>query len=249
MAKVDTSRFHQKLMGLERAGRAADEAALVVLGDFFVDKVVELTPKDTNRAVNGWIQAGREAGVTHRAMLPYNAASRRQQWIDELGAEAAAFERSVTYRQSLKDRADAQDMANAGRRKKNGKAYAKRARTRSYKENVRKLRLAERRLGRVREEIAKATGSENFIFFSSRFSKRNFSTVRTQIYGGTGRMEVGPNGGFVELTNREPHVRVIEKNARLGHPFTTAAAMTRSAGFAVAGNRWLEVARRRARSA
>lgn len=246
MAKLDTSRLHAKLRALEAAGREADEAAVQVLGEVFIDRVVELTPRDTNRAVNGWIEAGRAAGVTTRPLLPYNVSSRRQQWLDELAEEEAALARTVERRAAWKDRADQEDRAKAGMRRRDGKAYARRSRTASYKANVRKLRVAERRLARVREEIEKAVGSEFFVFFSARFGKRAYSTVRTTVYGGTGRRIVEPGRAAVEFVNREPHVRLIERNPNLGHPIATAMAVVRSLGYQVAGKKWLEVVRRRA---
>lgn len=249
MAKLNMSQFHRRVMALEAAGHAADAAAVRALGGFFIETVVDLTAKDTNRAANGWIQAGREAGVTDRAMLPYKATGRRDRWIAELREEEASFQRLVDRFRSFKERDDAADSRKAGLRRRDGKRYAKRSRTASYKANARKLRKFEKRLARVREEIAKAEGSDSFVFFSARFSRRNYSTVRTKIYGGTGRIEIGPNSAMAEFVNREPHVRAIEGNPAMGHPIRTAAALTRTAGFAVAGDAWLETARRRARVA
>lgn len=249
MAKVDTTRFYAKVRALESAGRSADLAAAETLLGYFAETVIERTPRDTNRAVNGWIQAGRAAGVVHTAMLPYNQSSRRGQYLEQLETEIEQGESFVGYLNSLIDRADRADRAKAGLRRRDGKPYAKRSRTASYKETKRRLRRAERRLARSREEYAKAVGSEGILFFDAGRSRRAYSTVRTAFYGGTGRVEADANGARGELVNREPHVRLIERNANLGHPYATALAMTRSVGFELAGTRYLEVSRRRLRVA
>jgi len=250
MAKVDLRKFRERIRLLEETGREADRAVIEALGGFFVDTVTGLTPKDTNRAANGWIQAGREAGVTRRAMLPYLASSRRAVWIARLEEEIVQRERTIGRMQARLEGAKAEDAKKAGLRRLDGEAYARRENQRWFKDMERRLRLYKRRLKRSHEELAKANGAESFVFFDQRFdARRSFSTVRVPIYGGTGRIESDAFGDRIELINREPHVRLIERNPNLGHPFATAVNLTRSAGFAVARDKYFEVSRRRLRSA
>jgi hypothetical protein len=243
--RVNSTVMERKIRATVTASRVSAQAGVRELGAAAVDVLDTLSPKDTHRYVNAWILAGRDAGVTDKQPYPYNESRRAQAWLDELAKEEAAFARSVARYQAFKDLSDRADAARAGQRKKNGKGYAKRATTRSYRDNVRKLRAAEKRLARVRQEIAKAAGNPGFVFFSARFSKRNYSTVRTAIFGGTGSLKMTPRGPVVSLTNKEPHARPVEKNPNLGHPVATTKALLGAVGTARAGRAYRADLRKR----
>lgn len=252
MAKVDTSGLHRKLRFLESVGHEADEAAVIALAGFAAETLADLTPRDTNRAANGWIQAGRAAGVTHIPMLPYQPSRRREEFLKKIEAEMDALAGKVASDESMMDFYRQEDARNASKPTRSGKPRKRRVDQPYYKKLVRRARKNRKSLDRLTEEYKKALGSESFIFFDSdsfiqRRQGRRFSTVRDKIYGGEGRMEKDQNGVRVELINKEPHVRIIERHPHLGHPIATTRAVVYSAGRAHAGRKYLEVARRRLR--
>lgn len=254
MAKVDTSGLRRKVAEMERAGHRADIAAVRTVGAFFIEKVVELTPKDTNRAANGWLLAGRSAGVTHTPLLPYQPSSRSQDFYAKLEAQVRYYQNRVDGAEARLEQYRRADAEKAGMLTRAGRPYKKRMDQPHAREIQRRLRKDQRLLRRAEEELEKARNADGgaFIFFDAdgavgRKQNRRLSTVRNKIYGGTGEMVVSTVGVRVIFENLEPHIRIIERHPHLGHPVRTAYAMARSAGMAMAQKQWFEAFRGRQR--
>lgn len=254
MAKVDLSGLHARIADMHRVGHEADDAAAAALAGVFVETVAELTPKDTNRAANGWILAGRSAGVTDMAALPYKPSAKREEYLRKMEVEMDGLADRIRRDESMMAKYEREDAERAATPRRDGRPRKRRVNQPYYKTMQKRARRNRRSLERLTEQYKKAVGSEFFLFFDAdsivqRKQGRRFSTVRAEPYGGVGVIHKDARGIQIELRNREPHVNIIEKHPHLGHPIATAQAITRSAGLALASQKYLEVSRRRLRAA
>jgi hypothetical protein len=238
-ATVDADKLRQRIVETVSVAEAARRNASLGLGAAFTEAVTELTPKDTNRLHNGWVHAARDVGVTDQVPLPVEDSRHMGRFMDELLEQEKRYAEQVESHASMKKLYERQDAANPVR--KDGTPRKKRTRQPYYKKILKRLRAAEKKLKRVREEIEKAAGVTGVIFFSSesvvgRNRNQAFTTVRATVYGGEGRVVVENGRTFVELRNQEPHVRVVEANPNHGHPVATALELTRGIGVTRGGH-------------
>ena len=230
---VDSSRLRAKLRATQFAAEHAAGAAIEELGSFLVDTLEVLSPRDTNRYVRGWIDAGRKAGVTDRP-LPSVVASRNQdQYLEKLEKQVEYWQDRVAYARGRIEQYQRWDAEAPPR--KDGKPRSKRTAQPYYAKMVRVEQSSLKRLKRATEELAKARGSDGFVFFdvegiAQRKQGRKLSTVREKVYGGEGRVIRGGTMAVVELRNKEPHARIVERHPHLGHPVATAKQIVAAAG-------------------
>lgn len=255
--RVNSAVLERKLRATITASRMAADAGIKELGATGVEVLVDLSPRDTNSYVNGWISAGRSAGVTDRPLFPYVESRNRSRFVQRLVDQIEETRRVAEHYESRAERYEfyvrkARENDFAAGPRKDGKPRKPRAATASHQKNIRlakeyaaKARRARKRIDRAKEELAKVVGADTFIFFDNRFDGRNLSTVRTQRYGGVGIIKRVGNRRVVELTNQEPHVRPVERNPALGHPVATAKALMAAAGKASAGRAYRAELRRR----
>lgn len=255
--KVNAAVMERKIRATVTASRVAADAGIRSLGGTLVEILDQLSPKDTHRYVNGWILAGRDAGVTEKQPYPLVESARRSRFVQRLTDQITEYEKLLKYYEGRVAQHEhyaaraRQDDFSAGPRQ-DGRPRKRRVNQPWYQRNTKKIneykrkaKAAEKRLQRAAEERAKVVGDATFIFFDRNFSGRNLSTVRTTVYGGVGRIDNGPRGPTVHLTNREPHVRPVERNSRLGHPATTAKALIAAAGKTAAVNAYRAELRKR----
>lgn len=234
MTKVQTQNLWRKIHATKRVSQIAKKDSGEHLGSAFVEAVVELTPKDTNRLANGWIDAGRKAGVSNRMPLPLEESSRRDQYLKQMQEEMVGFAKTISRLRGWMEFYEREDAQNPVT--KSGKPRKKRTSQPYYRKLQRRVAKAEWRLDRVIEEYEKALGSEHFIFFDreafiQRKSNRSFSTVRMEPIGGDGRVYTDGDRLIIELINREPHGTIVERHPHLGHPVATAKELVRRAGL------------------
>lgn len=236
--KVDTRQLDRKIAATLAATVAARGRGGLALGAVFVETVDDLTPKDTNRLSNGWLEAGLEAGVSDRPMRPIVPSKDQDHYLAKLEEQVDFWAGQVQYaraRMRQYERADASAMP-----RRDGKPRAKRVNQPFYTKMQRLEKKAVKNLRRSGEELEKARGVEGFVFFDadsyiSRKAGRALSTVRTKVYGGGGRRYMAGGRQVVELTNREPHGRIVEKHPFLGHPVATAKEVVRASGAVMVG--------------
>lgn len=238
-ATVDVEGLTKRVAESVVVAEAAKRDASLAVAAAFTEAVVETTPRDTNRLVNAWIEAARDVGVTGQAPYLIKDSAHVDDYIEELESQERYFEEIVESHTSMMEHYERQDTLDPV--KKDGTARAKRTRQPYYKKIKRRLRKAEKRLKRVREEIDKAAGSTGVIFFRAdtvvgRKRNQQFTTVRQEFYGGEGRTDVRRGRLVVELTNKEPHGNIVEANPNHGHPVATAVEVTRHIGVTRAGH-------------
>lgn len=241
--RIRSEVFHRKIQATKAASTAARNAAGKEMGGIFIDAIVELTARDTNRTVDAWVQAGREAGVTDRPRIPLKPSKSRAKFLNQMRDEIAYFLGEIEKAQGWVDKYDREDQTRHSRRKSNGKLPKRRKSQPFYKKQKAIIRKATKNATRAAEELAKAEGSESAIFFDAnsivqRKKNRKFTTVRAKVYGGSGSVLLDRARYIVTLINKEPQARIIEKHPHLGHPLATARAMTRRFGIQRVGRKY-----------
>ena len=235
---ADLSGLNAKLRALEFAAEHAGNASVEAIGGLLVDTLETLSPRDTNRYVRAWIQAGRDAGVTEKPMPPLRASRNRERYLEKLRAQLEFWAGRLRYARGRMEQYENHDAQ--ARPRKDGTPRAKRTAQPYYAKMKRLARRAEKQIERAARELEKAEGSEAFVFFdvegiTQRRQGRSLSTVRDTVYGGEGRMLRHGTTAYVELRNKEPHARIVERHPHLGHPVATAKQLVRVAGVRPAG--------------
>lgn len=244
---VDSRQMHAKIeAATTRVADLARAEGVGVLAGFAAETLGDLTPKDTNRAANGWIDAGRKAGVTDQPLAPLAPSRHRDRFLTSLREQITRFEEQV--RQAEEATHAASRKVNDTRRKRESKNNAKPVSLAPYTRAMGRLEKARFRLTRSREELAKAEASEFFLYFGANAAaeiknQRALSTVRDRVYGGDFVRVIQGGMELIDLINREPHIAIIERHPHLGHPIATTRAILEAVGRRLGSDRYLAVMR------
>jgi hypothetical protein len=235
---VDLSRMRAKMRALEFASEHAKNRGVEAVGGLLVDVLDDLSPKDTNRYVRAWIEAGRKAGVTDRPLPALRESRDREKYLEKLRSQLEFWIGRRNYARSRMEQYERYDATAPPR--KDGKPRRKRT-SQPYYAKMKKLEnRAGKQVERAARELTRAEGSEHFIFFDAesivqRKQNRSLSTVRHKHYGGEGRVIRSGTTAIVELRNKEPHALPVERHPHLGHPAATAKQIVQLAGAKPAG--------------
>jgi hypothetical protein len=228
-AKVSTQGLQRRLAGLSSAAPEAGETAVQIMAQEFLGSVVDASPRDTNRYVRGWMEAGNKAGVSSYA-LPQIEPSR---FADRF---AARLERQlVEWEQKLEEA----ERIERYWRELHQERYVAKGRTDKWERDLlKKAKAAAARVEKTRglvtiarEQVDKYHAGAVVIWGRSvkrEFSKGQLATVREQAYGGDGKMMRNGWGTVVLLHNLEAHASIVEKRLRI---VARATARLRAVGF------------------
>lgn len=186
-SKTDTSKMVKSIRQMANASHAARRQAIKIIAGEVVLGVVRDSPRDTNRFVRGWIEAGNKAGVTSLAVPSLNQSSRHDQI-------AARLQRQLAKWQGIVQRYERQ-----GRRDKH------------YNQAVRRRDAAKRELERFWATEDGAVVAFDLYKWQRNYSGRKLTTVRHNIQGGEGQIITAGDHTFVHLHNKEPHASVVER--------------------------------------
>jgi len=185
---------------------AAKAVAASIWGAKFIELMDKRAPRDTNRYVNGWLQAGRGAGVSSLPDHPLRPTQSQylfrleQQYFREVKRLALLeLDLRIWYEQKT------------GRKKR---GY--------YNKLKRAVEKARERVARSEEEIKKASGDANVIVIGGRKSRAKnpvgklsgLATVRLNQYGGEGSLKMVGTTAILTLHNKEPHCKLVERRFR-----------------------------------
>ncbi len=221
----------------------AHRAATLVMAEFFVKFIDDYMAEhhDTNRYINGWIAALLATGSRAVRKKAYRKSARYEQYIEKLTAQRDRAVRLLD--QHERGIAQYEEWDRTAPPRKDGKPRKRRM---DQPHAIRKLeRIGELRkeVKRTERELRRALGSETIIFFD-RFANerrtRENHTVRHKVYGGDGRLFTIGDQLFVELGNKEPHARLVEKHPKLGHPVKAAYAALRHIGLRRASRKYMD---------
>ena len=194
---ADHSGLHRRHVSINRALPIAARAAVVAGADAVVDAIERTGPRDTNRYVRGWQESAIKAGGKPRMVLPVVEGRFATFQIGQLEKQVRRIEGQIRWRS---ERFERWSKGRDGRPRKLSKwMHAERRRIYSL------VNLLER----AKEHLRLAMGSDSFVLIGRGYGRR-ISTVRTKVYGGTGRVRFTGGAAKIELRNREPHVRIVE---------------------------------------
>lgn len=201
--RTSTSGLDRKLAAVQAEMRGAALELVRQQAGAFVRFTQLAAPRDTNRYVRGWAQAGNAAGVVGApfAEAELQPSKYRGRLIFRLELQVADYERLLKYwRDIIENR------------------YKAQGRTGKWLADAEKQRnRTQRRLERAQEELQKFQSNDYALVI---FRKQNKSggltvTTREQVKGGTGSVEWAGDRPFILLHNREPHASIVEKQHRV----------------------------------
>lgn len=229
-----SSQLDEKIKATIRVAKEARKESVQEMGNLFVEAIDSLTPKDTNRLANGWIDAGRKAGVTDQPLRPIVASANQDKYISQLNEQIDFWIARIRFYEGRMRWYEEQDAKALP--KKNGKRRKRRTSQPYYRKMKRLEKKSRKRLVRSIEELEKALSGDGFLFYDAesyvnRRQNRSLSTVRDKVYGGDGYVDQIGAKIIVTLINKEPHARIVEKHPHLGHPVATSLQIVRAFGI------------------
>jgi hypothetical protein len=221
MSRVDRSNFDRFQ---DQLRRNLPRGAIRAMRDYGAELVVamaNIAPRDTNRYVNAWLEAGEQAALSGiPARVPLVVSSHHARYVELL-------ERQVEDYQRAWEAADARVEAIKGLL---WSWYDSKGRKRDafYNRKQRELRTAlaqavraRRRLDQTVAALAKAQPGIAYSFIYGRSARRGANGRRVSarlhrvlpiVYGGYGRMRTEKGKVILELVNLEAHANIVERN-------------------------------------
>lgn len=240
---IKAEQFRRKIEAGRRNLDKVGVEAVKEMGGVFIDAIEAIAPRDTNRFVRAYQQAGNLAGLAERVLLPVQASRSRDLFIAALEKQAEHWRRRVAYWQGWLDLADAADARNEPTRR--GTPRTPRRSLPWYRRYTRQRDRAEIRLNKVLNILSEAVGTESFLLFdkgrfikgSSRSGKgkrgeKFLSTIRVAAHGGEGWIEMAGPVALLHLRNKEAHASIVARAARHGRPVDYALRAVRGVGGA-----------------
>jgi hypothetical protein len=228
-ANVNTLGLQKRLAGLNATAPEAGEVAVKLMAEEFVSHALSISPRDTNRYVRGWVEAGNKSGVGSWPLPPLIDSKFADKLAVRLELQLAKNEgRQRQEQAAVKYWADLHE-----------KRYLSQGRTDKWERSLlKKKRESEARLEKVtalveraREQLKKYHAGAIVIW--GKKTKREFSlgqlaTVRESTYGGDGQVIKNGFQTLVLLHNLEAHASIVEKRWRV---VARSGARMRAVGF------------------
>ena len=228
-AGVSTLGLQHRLAGLNAITPAAGEVAVQLMAEEFVNHALSISPRDTNRYVRGWIEAGNKSGVGSWPLPPLIDSKFADKFAARLESQLASNESRMAAEQAaVKHWADLHQ-----------ERYLSKGRTDKWERSLlKKKREAEARLAKVtalveraREQVKKFHAGAIVIWGKKTkraYSLSQLATVRENAYGGDGKVIKDGYQTFVLLHNLEAHATIVEKRWRV---VARATGRLRAVGF------------------
>jgi hypothetical protein len=208
---VDYKAFAARMKRLRKNGASAREAYIVAVATSFLQNVVKFSPRDTNRYVRGWLEAGRGIGLSTSELPAIVNSKNRDKIVEAMVQQVGLLRRKeaklmgvrkLWYEDSNRPRRGYFHTLNRNIEK--ATARAERA-----EEELRRFLAATGAVVMMRTTGAALNGYQRMLSGDA----VNL-TVRDKVYGGRGRIIRGNFVTGVGLHNLEPHCRVVEKYRR-----------------------------------
>lgn len=197
--RVDRSRLMAKLKLAEGSLPDARRLAMIEVAKIMVKVMSEISPRDTNRYVRGWLEAGHGAGV-QTTLPPLKPSKVRDQIIANLTTQAAMMQGRVNELEARQ-------------------AKLKKAPSAKF---LARMATARKRLDKAEDALKRFVGSETALALMRKFSyvlngnNRHISPtsvaieVKDEVYGGSGFLTHSQSKTVLNLHNREPHSNAVE---------------------------------------
>lgn len=215
--QVDTSGMQRKLQLMARARPEGRKNAVLFGVGAAVRGIVRQCPADTNRLVNGYIEAGQQAGLGAfvGALRPLRQSKYRGLQETALAVQVTRYEKNVKYwagQVAFLRNARALDGGKRVLHRPGGDvtvAVALREAESALRKNIKLVERARAEQGKLAEF------SIVFGIFGGRSGRKIGTTVSSTVYGGQGEFIHTADASYVRIRNLEPHARVIEKRTGL----------------------------------
>lgn len=245
-SSFDTSGFRWRIARMVGSKAEAEERAVRGLAAEFVDGVMSVAPRDTNRYVRGWALAARAAGVGNVTVPSLEPSQYNEYLIDRLELQAHRWAARLTKAKESHSRLAAMYESR----------YASTGRSGKWERDMAaKVKAAETRVRRTQalhdaaaESLAALKADPTALVIWGRETKREFSKsqlslVRNKLYGGTGKVERIGDRTIITLHNMEPHSSIVEKQHRV---VARALARVRAQGLRKVGRKYIQAMARKA---
>lgn len=225
--RVDTKDAMRHFDRLEALAGPARVRMLRDFGDRVVEQLARTSPRDTNRYVRGWIDAGNQAGLGTRRLPTIKQPRDTKFGLERLITQhERARKRVVRAEKSLEfwDNILTNRYERTGRR-----GRWRRDASRKRAAAKRTLVAATKQFERARQILLDATGTDDgrgatlnagVIVIGGRKTKKatslsSLASVRTKPIGGEGQMLILGGRLVLRLANLEPHARIVERRHRV----------------------------------
>lgn len=236
---INTAELQRRVAVARASGPRGMEEGVKVMASAFVDFADRVSPKDTNRFVNGFIMAGAEIGATSKQPYPVRESRYRKMIENVLIRQERTFARQAKALETTLDR-----------------WYYSKGRSGPWlRKKERELRKLKKRHVRAGEELAafranphavgidlfnrkydvKVDGEGNVLSVKAYIAR--LASVRTKIYGGKGALITSGRRVFARLHNLEAHASFAERRHRV---VARAMSQLRRVGVRRASRRYLE---------
>lgn len=234
--RTDTTKLKARLGAVLGTLVPLQEEAVELMGQEFKRTAAMISPRDTQRYVRGWMQAGNQAGIPPFALPTIKPSAYIAKSTKRLKRQADRWGKVVEREREVRDywaQVYTNRYIRIGRNDKHGR------------QAQRKMEAADKRLEKALDIYQSAVeqllnldptsiliggkyglkggiGNDaarrlNERTNEQKLRKSSLDTVRTQIYGGVGRkMKIG-NGRItvISLAQLEPHARIVEARHRV----------------------------------
>lgn len=208
-----------------------------IMGGAFIETMDRFAPTDTNRYLNGWLLAGQAAGISQIPTRPLRQTRYHEQMVDRLDMQLLRIRREI---KRIQERLEL--------------IYGRRGldprRSDFGRRNLARLRLLQKREVVAQRELDTIMAGGSYIVIFGKAGRRSektgriigerLTTLRTTIAGGTGEVIRVAGRVVVELRNREPHARLVEKRVRA---VARTMAVARQLGVKRAGRAYVQALR------
>lgn len=219
MIQQDASAWVAKLRAQRAAGPAARRSAATSMVQHLSNRLVQISRKDTNRYVNGWIDATVAAGATQNRE-PFRKSRNSDALAKALATQLVRLENILAGLVAMRAKWDMEG-------RKHDRSYQRVQQ--GIDKQKQRVEIAKQHIENFNKHgativMTRGTGAGLAGYERRADSGKGVNVeVKHQIYGGTGRILQGQNTSVIIVHNLEPHSRVLEK--RFGTLRTASAGL------------------------
>lgn len=227
-ARVDIVHMRQRVMALNREVRHAGHAGLAYVVEQMLDRMIAISPADTNRYKRGWQMVANQLGFP-RPVLPVVQSARRNGQRKTFLKQLARAREQLDYWTARVNRLQADGHTG----------------WKTYATAQRFQRRAEKVVERAQEVLAEFDDSVGAIVIGGRrktsgfYGRSQLASPRLRTFGGQGSYITLPGGARQAIGRHlEPHARLVEYGAskrakRLGRDGQELSATIKTPAYRV----------------
>lgn len=242
ITRIDASKLYRRLGYMKIASKGARHEAAREMGADIIRRCDSIAPRDTNRYVRGWQQAGNTAGITRIRLASVKASGNHDKFVEIL-TKQYQFWRTIEEQttEAYKRLYGYRDSAPSSKRRRSA------GMTPGQREMQKRILKARRNVERAQQELERVVTHKEAAILIGGFTpfdkglknggRSLTATVRVNIYGGQGNITDTPTETFVYLHNKEPHSQIVERNTKT---LAKATAAAKALGLKTVGRKYIQ---------